>query len=610
MFKSIDVMVPIVLDRERAQRDERRLFVTGVLKPGTAIEQAEADLATVAQQLQTDYPQTNAKTGVVVRPLIEMLGGNITPVVVLLSLLGLIVVGIACANTSSIVLAHGTTRRREFAVRAALGAGRFRQIRQLMIEGVVVSLVAAALGLFLAWWGVAAIRLFTTSDDFSDMGLNFRVLTVCVAVALVAPLGFALLPALRMSRPDMEELRQGNRGLETPRGRRLRESLVVAQVALALILMIQVALIGRTTWRFHNMDRGFDAAQVLTLRMNLSEAGYADPSAAHSFYTRALERIEALPGVTSAGTITRMPVADRQASIHFVVQGRPAPVPESQPEAARSVIGGNYLETMRIPIVRGRGFLDEDFASARKVALVSREATRRYWPGGDPIGQRIALTSSQNEWIEVIGIVEDVRNTSANLLFTPQIYVPDWSQPERATAFVVRSAGPDPTQLGPSIRRELAQLDKAQPVYDIRSLERVMVEELGGTYVFTGMLGVFAIVALLLAAAGVYGLVSFSVSQRTREIGIRMALGARPAAILRMVVARGSLPLVIGLVLGSAGAAALVSVTFQALAEIDPRDPLAYILVAIPLIAVTLAAACIPARRATRVDPLLALRSE
>jgi putative ABC transport system permease protein len=296
--------------------------------------------------------------------------------------------------------------------------------------------------------------------------------------------------------------------------------------------------------------------------------------------------------------------------VHFVIQGRPVPQPESQPQAAQSAISAGYLQTMRIPIVRGRGFVSADFGNAPPVALVTREAARQYWPDQDPIGQRIAFAGNQTEWIEVVGIADDVRNTGPFLAMTPQIYVPSSRHPERATAFVVRSAGADPVQLASSIRHEIAQLDKTQPVYDIKSMTQQLRDDLGGTYLITGMLAVFAIVALLLAAAGVYGVVSFSVSQRTREIGVRMALGARPASILGMVVARGSIPLAIGIVLGSAGAAALAIVTSQALTEIDLADPLAYTIVVVPLLAVALFATCIPARRATQVDPLVALRAE
>ncbi len=611
IFKSMDVFVPIVLDRERAERDDRRLYVTGRVKPGVPLEQAEADLAAIASRLQTDHPRTNAKTGVVVRPFIELLGANINAVMGLLSAIGFMVVCIACANVSSIILAHAATRRRELAVRAALGASRMSQIRQLMVESFVISAAAGAVGLMLAWWGVSGLRFAGNAiDGFSDMTVNVRVLAAGIVLILLAPLGFALLPALRMSKPDMDELRQGNRGAESTGGRRLREGLVVAQIALALVLMTQVGLIGRTTWRLHYLERGFDADRLLTMRMNLAEASYGEPPNVHDFYSRALERIQAVPGVVSAGTTTHVPVADRETAVEFLIQGVPAPQPESQPRAARAGVSADYLKTMRISIIRGRGIAPTDVNDAARVALVSQEAARRYWPNQDPIGQHIAFRDAADEWLEIVGIAGDVRNQNVGSGPTPQIYVPSSWRTGRFAGFVVRSAGGDPVQLAPAIRAEIAQLDRTQPVYDVRSMQRVLVEDLGGTYLFTGMLIVFAIVALLLAAAGVYGLVSFSVSQRTREIGLRMALGARPATILGMIVARGSVPMTIGLLIGAAGTAALVTITAEALNDVDPRDPLGYIVVGLPLVAIALLATYIPARKATRVDPLTALRAE
>ena len=344
IFRTIDAVTPIVLDRERASRDDRRLYVTAVLKPGIGIEQAEADLITVARQLQSDYPVTNAKTGVVVRPLLELLGANINAVVYLLSAVAIIVFGIACANVSSIILAHASSRRRELAVRwhrrgprTADPAVHDREPRYLDRRG----------------RGGFDSRL--VGNDCHSLcqhehrrlrrdGLNGRVLAASVALSVLAPLGFALLPALRMSRPDMDELRQGNRGAESTKGRRLRESLVVAQVALALILMTQVGLIGRTTWKLHHLEKGFDPAQVLTLRMNLAESAYRDLAAARDFYARALDRIQAVPGVASAGSINALPFADREVNVRFSIQGRPAPLPDSQPQAARAGISADYLE--------------------------------------------------------------------------------------------------------------------------------------------------------------------------------------------------------------------------------------------------------------------------
>ena len=611
IFRAVDAVTPIVLDRERNRRDDRRLFVTATLKPGVTREQAQADLGAVAAQLQMDYPATNARTGVVVRPLLELLGANINAVIYLLMAVAVIVFCITCANLSSIILAQATSRRRERAVRSALGAGRAHQIRLVMIESLVASCAAGAAGLLLGWWALIALRYVSANvDGFAEMTLNGRVLAIAIAISMIAPLGFALLPALRMSRTDMDELRQGNRGAESMKGHRLRESLVVAQVALALILMTQVGLIGRTTWKMHHLERGFDASQILTLRMNVTGSEYSDGAAAHDFYTRVLERIQAAPGVVSAGTITALPITDRELTLRFSIQGAPVPAPELKPEASRVGVSAAYLETMRVPIVRGRGFVRADFDNAPPVALVSREAARRYWPGKDAIGQLIAFEGDEQAWLEVVGITGDVRNSNAGSGPTPQVYVPSSWRPERSVAFVVRGSTADPAELGSSIRAAIAQLDKTQPVYDVRSMRRVLIDDLGGTYLFTGMLAAFALVALLLAAAGVYGLVAFSVGQRTREIGLRMALGATPAAILTTIAARGGAPVAIGLALGAAGAGALASVTSSALPEIELQDPLAYIVVGVPLVAVALVATYIPARRATRVDPLLALRAE
>jgi putative ABC transport system permease protein len=611
MFRSVDLFTPLVLDRERAPRAERRLFVTGVLKPGVTREQAAADLDAIVRQLQTEYPLTNAKTGVVVRPLIEMLGGNIAIVIILLGLIAALVMCIACANISSVILARTASRRRELAVRAALGASRLRQIRQLMMESVVTSAAAGAAGLLLAWWSVATIRFIGGDiDGFADMSVNARVLAIGLALTLLAPFGFALLPALRLSKPDMDELRQGNRGADTNQGRRLRELLVTMQVALALILMTQVGLIGRATWKLHNLEKGFDPTQVLTLRLDLPEAEYRDTSAVRDFFARAVERIQTLPGVVGAGAVTRLPIADREQDVRFIIQGTLPLPPESEPRAAYFGISADYLRTMRIPIVRGRGLAPADFVNAPPVALVNQEAARTYWPDRDPVGTRIAVDGAPQEWIEVVGIIANVRTSDASVAAAPQLYMPSSWRPERAMAFVVRTAAADPVQLAPAIRRELAGLDSNQPVYDVRSMERVLIADLGGTYLLTGVLGVTAVVALLLAAGGVYGLMSFSVSQRTREIGLRIALGARPAKILAMIVAGGSLAVTMGLVLGSAGAAVLVSLTVNTIEEVELRDPLAYIVVWVPLVLTALVAAYIPARRATRVDPLLALRAD
>lgn len=611
IFKTADVFAPLILDRERTARDERRLFTSAVLKPGISIEQANADLTAIAKQLQAEHPQTNAQTGAVVRPFIEMLGANITAVLFLLGLIALLVVFTACANVSSIILAQATTRGREFAVRAALGASRIQQMRRLLVESLAISALAGLLGLIFAWAGILTMRrVGIGTEGFADVQLNARVLAMGVLVALATPLGFALLPAWRLSKVRIEELRIGSRGTENPRARRLREALVVLQVAFVLVLVTQVGLIARTTWRLHGLEKGLDPEQVLTLRIELPEPEYRDSEQVRSFFARAIERIAALPGVVSAATVSTLPIADPLQSVRFVIDGRPVPSPEDRPEGVRADISPDYLRTMTIPVIRGRGLRMADFGNAPPVVLASLESVRRFWPNEDAIGRRIAFDGDTRVWLEVVGIVGDVRNPNAGSPPAAQFYVPSSLQPSRAAVFVVKSSGPDPTLLAPSIRRQLAALDPNVPLYDVNSMEREVFEDMGGTYLLTGMLAAIAVIALLLAAAGVYGLIAFTVSQRTREIGLRMALGALPSAVVRLMVARGSIPVTVGLVIGTAASVALISLTAAVMEEIDPRDPIAYALVWVPLLLTALAATYIPARRAARVDPLVVLRHE
>jgi putative ABC transport system permease protein len=408
----------------------------------------------------------------------------------------------------------------------------------------------------------------------------------------------------------MEELRVGSRGTENPKARRLREALVAVELAFVLVLVTQVGLIARTTWRLDRAEKGLAPEQVLTLRIDLPEAAYKDPERIRVFFARAVEQISALPGVVSAATVSTLPIADPPRSVPFAIEGRAIPLPESQLEAARVDISADFLRTMTIPVIGGRGLQSSDFGNAPPVVLASREAVRRFWPNEDAIGKRIAFDDDTRLWLEVVGVVGDVRNPNAGSPPLAQFYVPSSLQPDRAAVFVVKSSGPDPTQLAPSIRRQLAALEPNAPLHDINSMEREIMEDMGGTYLLTGMLCAIAVIALLLAAAGVYGLVAFAVSQRMREIGLRMALGAVPSAIVRLVVARGSIPVSVGLVFGTAASAFLISLTAAAMEEIDPRDPIAYAIVWVPLLMIALAATYIPARRAARVDPLVVLRHE
>ncbi|HUE87474.1 MAG TPA: ABC transporter permease [Vicinamibacterales bacterium] len=614
IFRQVQVIVPLVLDATRAPRDQRQLFVTGVLKAGVTREQGAADLEGIARRLQSEYPRTNAGTNAVVRPLLELVGETTSFVILLLSLVAALVLIIACANVSNVMLAYWTARRREFAIRAALGAGRFQQIKELMLESFVLSALAGATGLLFATWGLSITRTVAGGDllVFNEMAVNGRVLLFGVLVAFAAPFGFALLPAVRSLTHSPQELNDGSRSGTAAHGGRLRQILVVSQVALAFILVIEIALLARTVSRLGDLEKGFDPTNVLTLRVELPSAEYVEARQVRDFIDALLVGIERLPGISSAAAVSRLPIADREQSLQFVIEGQLLLAPEALPRAARAVITPHYLRTMRIPLIRGRDLVRADSAEAPRVGVVSQEMARRYWPDSDPIGKRIQFmpAASAQDWIEIVGIVGDVRNSDADAGVLPYVYVPASQQPERTMAIVLRTEGPDPAALTSAIRTQVAQLDKDLPIYGVATMDQVLFADLGSNYLLVGMLAAVALIAVGLAAAGIFGLIAYSVSQRNREIGIRIALGAQPQAVLRMMLRQATTAVGVGGLLGITGGFALVYLTASAIGEVDPHDPVAYTSVLVFLAGVAFLASYLPARRALRVDPMVVLRTE
>jgi putative ABC transport system permease protein len=611
IFGQRDFIVPLALDAARSARDERRLYVTARLKEGVTREQAAADLDTIAKRLQTEYPRTNAQTGVVVRPLIELIGGETPFVLFLLALIAVLVVAMACANVSNVILAQAATRQHELSLRTALGASRFDHVRRFMIESFVVSAAAGAVGLLVASWGIAGVR-WLAGPRFAQSSLNGRVLLVGAMTSFVVPFAFALLPALRSSRPDPMHLREDARSAGAGSGRGLRNVLVAVQVALAMILMVQIALVGRTAWKFRTAEYGFDPAHVLTLRVDLPDTKYPDATRITQFYTDLLARIDAVPGVASATAINHLPIGDRELSVRVAVEGAPSVDADELPFAALATITRDYLRTLRVPLLSGRGFNDADFGRGPAVALVSEEAARRLWKGTDPVGRRITLNTPPlpNAPLIVVGVVANARSSDLDRRVMPQVYVPSSWHPERAMAVVVRTDSADPIQLVPAIRAQAAQVDPNEPIFAVASMEQVLFNDLSGTYTIAGLLAGIALVALCLAATGIYGVVSYSVTQRTREIGVRMALGARPRAVLRMVIGQGAVPVVAGGVLGLLAAFAFAHLMSTSVGFVDARDPRSYAGVILSMVLVAFAASYVPARRASHVDPVVALRAD
>ena len=614
LLKDTDLFLPMVVNSLRGDRGGRELLVTGRLKPGVTREQANSELEAIADQLRAEHPDTNQNIGASVLPLIEATGFNVRVLLLILALVALLVLVVACANVSGVLVAQSIGRRHELAVRAALGASRFDRVRQLMIESVLASAIACVIGLMLAAWGISALRwLGGGSFGLADIEMNWRALVAGVATAVVAPFGFGLLPALRTATPDPQELKDGARGTGIAlRGRRARSLTVALQAAAAMILMVQIGLLVRTTWALSEIAPGFDPAQVLTFRVGLSESRYQGPIAINRFSTELLSRLRAIPGVASAGIVDRLPIADREPLARLTVEGTAPVLPETRPTIARAAIAGDYLATMRIPVRRGRTFSDAEMSDAAPVALVNEEAARKFWPGGDPLGGRLALdaTAGQEMWLNVVGVVGNLRNSDIDQGPVAQVFVPMARRPERDLAVVIKSITPGTLQLVPAIRAEVTRIDPDQPIHDVALMTQVLFDDLAGTYVLTALLSAVGLIALCLAAAGVYGLVSSSVAQRGREIGVRMALGARPSAVVRMMIGAGARPVAAGSLVGLLAAVVIAAGIGLSVPGVEARDPSNYVAVALAIGAVALIASYVPAKRAASIDPVIALRQE
>jgi len=612
-FNDAEVFTTLVVDPLRRGRDVRDVVVTGRLKSGASRQQASAELDTIARQLRAEHPDTNSQIGASVLPLVEASGFNVRVLLTILSLIGLLVVVVACANVASVIVAQSMARRHELAVRASLGATRADRIRQLMTESGIVSAAGCIVGIILAAWGIAALRWLGRNEfGFADMQMNGRVFTASLLIACATPLGFGLLPALRLAAPDPQELRDGTRAAgATRRGRRLRHTIVGLQAAAAMILMVQIGLFIRTTWKLSDIASGFEPAQVLTFHVGLPSSRYQGAPAIQRFVTDLTTRLGALPGVTSMGVVDRLPVSDREDTTRLTIEGTVIGPNETRPLVSRSSIAGDYLRTLQIPIKRGRPISDAEMTGAAPVAMINEEAARRFWPGRAAVGARIALgDTGQNVWLEIVGVVGNLRNSDIDQGPLPQVYVAMSRQSSADLAVVVKSAGADPLQLVPAIRAQVAAIDPNQPIHSVASMSQVLYDDLASTYILTSILSMIGLIALCLSAAGIYGLVSYSVALRRREIGVRMALGARPEWIVRMIVAHTSRPVVTGGIVGLVASIALSLVLTTAVPEIDPRDPISYSGVLLMIAIVAVIASYIPARRAATINPVDALRAE
>ncbi|HJQ25164.1 MAG TPA: ABC transporter permease [Blastocatellia bacterium] len=585
------------------------------LKPGVTVEQARATMETIASRLSEKYPDSNTGFGATVIPTHEDMVGDVRPtLLILMGAVGCVLL-IACTNVASLLLARATTRHKEIAIRAALGASRLRVIRQLLTESVVLSLTGGALGLLIAMWSADA--LVSASNDqllrATQVGLDLRVLGFTLLVSILTGMLFGLVPALHSSKTDLNEsLKEGGRGTsEGGRRMSLRGALVTAEVAIAVVLLVSAGLLIQSLWRLQRVDPGINPHNVMTFQLGVPEVKYNAEKQAE-FFRQLQARLGALPGVEAASAVMPLPLSNSNMSISFEVEGRPTAAGQ-RPSSAFRTVSLDYFRAMGVRFVRGRDFSERDGYNGPPVIIVNEEFVDKYFPGEDPIGKRIrpgiSTTAGGPKWREIIGVVGNVRHRALNRDFTPEYYVPAPQVPLDSLTLVVKTTG-DPRGIVAGVRDEVRQMDKDLPLYNIRTMDEYLSSSVAQPRLIALLLMIFAGLALLLTAIGLYGVMSYSVAQRTHEIGIRMALGASPGNVLRLVVGQGMTLAAAGVAIGLGVAFLATRVMASLLFGIGAKDPLTFAAIAVIIAGVALAACFVPARRATRVDPMVALRYE
>ena len=592
------------------------LYVVGRLRPGMTEARAQAEMDAVARRLAGAYPGTNEDVGIDVVALHDQLVGSIKPALLVFSAAVGLVLLIACANVANLLLARATAREREMAVRVALGAGRSRLLRQLLSESVVLAVAGGLLGLVLAVWGVQALRAAAppTLPRIDQIGLDGVALAFTAAASLVTGLLFGLAPALRTSGTAIHgALTAGGRSaIGGGRGDRLRSVLVLAQVALALLLLVGSGLLIRTFDRLQRVDLGFNETGVLTAQIVLPSAKYQGGERQRAFFEELRGKIAALPGVEVAGLSTDVPLDGGYGYITFSVAGRPNDGPNvTAQDAVPTVADAESFKALGIPLLGGRMFGSEDGPAAPRVAIVNREMVQKHFAGQSPIGQRITFGDPNDStgWRTIVGVVGSTRLEAVGKDSYAQVFMPLAQNPSASSYVVIRTSG-DAQLLAPALRRELAALDPAQPISDVKTMEQRIASSISQSKLNSVLIALFAAVALALASIGIYGVISYAVAQRTREIGIRMALGATTGDVLGLVVRQGMTPALLGVLVGVVAALGVTRLMGSLLYGVSATDPLVFGAVCVVLLVVALAACLVPARRASLVDPNVALRND
>jgi predicted permease len=604
-------------ENQRTRRFMHGTNLIGRLKPGVDATQAQSELNLIASRIEKEYNDSHAGTTMRLVPLQEEVIGNVRPILlVLLAAVGFVLL-IACANVASLLLTRSLARQKEVAIRSALGASRWRVIRQLLTESILLSLLGGSAGLLIAYWGVPALVSALPQNQLIAMpflktlSLNGGILAFSFALSLLTGLVFGLAPALQSSRLDLNEvLKEGGRTMAAGASHRLRSAMVVTEIALAVVLLVGAGLMMKSLLRLLQTNVGFKTENLLTVMFVLPPSKYTEDNQIINASQQLQERVQSLPGVSSTGTVDILPL-NAGNTTRFFVDGDPVPAPGKEIEANMRIVSDNYFRTLGVPLLAGRTFDDRDAADKPGVVIIGKTIADRLFAGRDPVGRKLRYSSIQSDGDLIVGVVGDVKITGLDEAVRPVLYYPFRQSASPFMSLVVRTDA-DPTALAASIRNEIRNLEPGTAILAINSMDQ-MIAQTPASFMrrFPALLiGIFAIVALLLASIGIYGVVSYSVSQQTHHIGVRMALGASPSDILRMVLKQGLLLAIAGVAIGIAAAFGLMRLLRTLLFEVSTNDAATFALVAGALFIVALLACYLPARRATRVDPLVALRYE
>ncbi|HKR61333.1 MAG TPA: ABC transporter permease [Pyrinomonadaceae bacterium] len=606
---------PVAEAYDESQRDARHLRAIARLKPGATLDQARAEVHVIAQRLEQEHPVTNRGYGANVVSISDDTIGGIRRALLMVFGAVFFVLLVACANVANLLLARSSSRHREITIRAAIGAGRWQLVRQLLTESLLLAVCGGSLGLLIATWGTSVIENFGAKINpmFSNLNMDLRTLAFTIGLTILTALVFGLAPALQISKPNLtESLKEGGRGAGgLASGNRLRSGLVISEIALTLILLVCAGLLMRTVMRITRVDKGFNSENVLSMSIGLPSAKYPKPENYITFFQQVSERIAALPGVKAAGVTSVMPLSANFDGRGLAVEDHPRPRGEELTVDLYVTTPG-YLKAMEIPLLKGRTLDESDTKDAPKVALINNTMARDLWAGQDPLGKRIRFSGDESDkqpWRTIVGVVNDVSQYALDQKAPMQIYLPHSQFPTSFNTIVVKTTG-DPLAMIGAVRNEIVAVDKDQAVFQVATLDQLLGESIVVRRFFMLLLSVFAGLALILAAVGIYGVMSFVVTQRTQEIGIRMALGAQAGDVLKLIVKNGAVLALIGIAVGLVAAFAVTRLMEKLLFGISATDASTFAFVSAVLIGVVLFACYVPARRATKVDPLVALRYE